>query len=686
MRFLFLMILIYPLSIDAQKVESVELQLKSLQSDSAKIEFLNNWSGKNYRKKPKEAWYYAEQTIQLSKISNNFTGLGDAQVRLALILLRRGELNESLSHLNEAIANFTTCNDSLGINRTLLNRGLIYKKKSLYQDALKDFFKSHNYFEQRNNFRMLSLLQNNIGLVYKELKDYKKANTYYTKSLSSCNKGNKPFLYSVNNNIANLHSIQGKYKESLEYYQKNLNLLKEKPNKYKKAQTLHNLGNTFMYLKQYELALEYFEQSLQLKEQIGNKNFITTTLNSIADNYYRINNFSKALQYSTLAYNTTLQTNNLALRRTSAKDLFHIYAHLKKPDSSIRYSIIWEELKDSLLNKENLKQIAEIETKYETEKKEAQIALLEKENRIKKMQRNVLTVFAILLLGFLFFVLRSFFKNKKVTRLLRLQKMRIEWHRELLHQRNVALQQTNQTKNKLFQIISHDLRSPLASVSGIAKLIPMFIKKERYDILPSTSQDLEESVSRVLNLTDNLLSWSMNQAGRLPHNPEIICVHKIVASNMDTYLSVAKQKNIHLEMWTAQNLFVYADRYMLETVMRNLINNAIKFTPDGGVILIDAKQTVEHTEIRVKDSGVGIPADRIPKLFEVNNNKSNAGTRGEAGNGLGLILCKEFVERNSGTIWAESTEGMGATFHFTVPNAEKIAETDAVQMKMDLGK
>lgn len=678
MRLTTLLLLLFSYGISAQSIKKIEYSLDTISNVNDKITFLNNWTGKNYRTNPTEAEYYANKTIDLALKSENFSGIGNAHIRIGSIYRRKAKYDTAIIIYNRAIENFKTASDSAGINLTYLNRGLVLRKVSKYDLALKDFYSVLNYYDRNYNASIKGDANNSIGLVYKELKNYNKALSYYKKAAELYLESDHiSSLYAVNNNIAVILSLQENFKEALNYYNDNLNILTKKPNNYKFAQTYHNIGNCFLVLKQYTLALEYFQKSLDLKKLIGNKDLITTSLNSLANTYIRLHNYKAALAYSKNAYQHTFETNNIYYRKTSSKDLFKIYSHLQDPDSAMHYFTIYEQLKDSLLNLESLSRISMIQTKYETDKKESQIAILQNENENKAMQRNGLIIILILIIAYVGFIVKSYYRNKNLTRILSLQKSRIEWSAKILNQKNIDLQTSNQTKNKLFQIISHDLRSPLATVSGISKLITIYLKQGRYDKLNSTSKDLGESVTRVLNLTDNLLSWSLNQSGRLPYNPVTLSANKLISGISETYQSVAQHKNIYLEISANDNLFIYGDRSMLETVIRNLINNAIKYTPEGGVILIGALAGKNKTEVYVRDSGRGIPENQIPKLFKLNNGKSTPGTKGENGNGLGLILCKDFIERHNGEIWVESEENIGSTFSFSIPCKE-----DSKSLKM----
>ncbi len=663
----------------SQKLYSVDKKLDSISDINLKIEFLNEWTGKNYRKLPVEALHYAKKTIEYAKESENYSGAGNALIRIALVHFRKEEYTQSISFFNKALDKFAISEDSVGINNTYLNRGIVYRNMNKYNLAIVDLFTCMEYFEKNNNTFELISSYNSIGLIYKNLKKYSKALEYYYKAEKIYKEGNQiSFMYTSNTNIANILSIQNNFQEALNYYKKNLEILKEKPNKYQLAQTYHNIGSCFMEMEQDSMALEYLNQSLLLKKEIGNKNLIISTINSLAHVFYAQNNYQKALEYRKKALALAIETKNIEYQKDCNRELFAIFAQLHQPDSAIHYILNYELLKDSIFNHENLKQIAEIQEKYESEKKETQITLLEKENKSKMWQRNSLIVLLILLLGYAIFIVRSYYRNKKTHRLLQLQNERIQWHKTLLDQKNEALSDSNKTKNRLFQIISHDLRSPLASVYNIAQLIKIFIQQRKYQLLEESCHDMEESINNVLSLTDNLLSWSLNQSGKLPYKPAIISLKPLLENNLRTYSSVAKQKNIHLQLLLEETVMVFADRQMLDTVIRNLINNSLKFTKPGGVIAIGLNQSDNFVELWIKDSGIGISEDQIAHLFEIDHSQSYNGTNGEKGNGLGLLLCKQFIEQNKGEIRVESTLNLGTTFRITIPAAENTNEISTI--------
>ncbi len=182
------------------------------------------------------------------------------------------------------------------------------------------------------------------------------------------------------------------------------------------------------------------------------------------------------------------------------------------------------------------------------------------------------------------------------------------------------------------------------------------------------NRHFQQSSQRAMDLLMNLMEWSRSQTGRMEFNPELMEFGKLINDAAELLIDSAHRKSISLNLKTPQNIHVLADKDMMSTVLRNLITNAIKFTKKGGEIVIAAEKKQNELIVTVKDTGIGIRKDDIDKLFRIDETYSTAGTQNEKGTGLGLILCKEFVEKHGGKIWVESEVGQGSTFYFTIPS------------------
>jgi signal transduction histidine kinase len=244
-----------------------------------------------------------------------------------------------------------------------------------------------------------------------------------------------------------------------------------------------------------------------------------------------------------------------------------------------------------------------------------------------------------------------------------------------LHKTNAQLTELNASKDKFFSIMAHDLRGPFTPLLSLAELLAESTDELELDQIKEASQAIFSSAKKVHDLLETLLEWSRLQLGRLDYHPVAIKLYTIVEKNLQLFAPGAQEKKITLQNEVPPEVIVWADRYMLDTVVRNLISNALKFTNNGGSIQIQAEGDCatdqptpnELVEVRVIDTGVGISPEGLNKLFKVEENYHTRGTAQEKGTGLGLIICKEMVERNKGQIWVKSQLGQGTTFKFTVP-------------------
>jgi len=236
-----------------------------------------------------------------------------------------------------------------------------------------------------------------------------------------------------------------------------------------------------------------------------------------------------------------------------------------------------------------------------------------------------------------------------------------------IQQQNKELKELNITKDKFFSIIAHDLRSPFNALLGFTDLLMDEIRNKDFVRIEKYAEILSRSAQQNFNLLNNLLEWAGMQMNGIQLKPQIILLEKTVETVTNLLKNNLDEKHIKFTTQISPNLAAVADVNMLETVLRNLLTNAIKFTPNGGSISLSINQSDTETEICISDSGVGISAENIQKLFKIETNSSTPGTNKEKGTGLGLILCKEFVEKNGGKIWVESEEGKGSEFKFTLP-------------------
>jgi len=243
---------------------------------------------------------------------------------------------------------------------------------------------------------------------------------------------------------------------------------------------------------------------------------------------------------------------------------------------------------------------------------------------------------------------------------------RVQTHLEMQQQKR-NLKELNATKDKFFSIIAHDLRSPLNQLLGLSEILQKEIESERINDVIMLTNLINDSAKSGRLLLENLLEWSRSQTGSINFNPEVLDLLKITNEVIMLYENNAKQKNIIIKLKIKKRDTAIADSNMVKTILRNLLSNSIKFTNEGGKISIEVNSAKGMVIYSVIDNGIGIGDNDIDKLFRIDLNPKTIGISKEKGTGLGLILCKEFVEMNAGKIWVESEFGKGSTFKFSLP-------------------
>lgn len=236
-----------------------------------------------------------------------------------------------------------------------------------------------------------------------------------------------------------------------------------------------------------------------------------------------------------------------------------------------------------------------------------------------------------------------------------------------LNQANNNLKEVNASKDRFISILAHDLKSPFTSILGLLELLKINIRDYSLDTIENRIDIINNSAQSTYNLLEDILLWVRAESDKLPYEPSKHSLEEIFSNVIENVKHVANNKNIEINHSSTNDIYVFADINMINTVLRNLIANAVKFTNAGGLINIQAEQDISKVIISVSDNGVGIKPDTINKLFNISNKITTKGTANETGTGLGLLLCKEFVEKHGGKIWVESELGKGSDFKFTLP-------------------
>jgi signal transduction histidine kinase len=247
---------------------------------------------------------------------------------------------------------------------------------------------------------------------------------------------------------------------------------------------------------------------------------------------------------------------------------------------------------------------------------------------------------------------------------LKKQKVHLEKSVEI---KTAELNELNASKDKFFSIIAHDLKNPFNTIIGFTDLMDEAERANDNSLTHKYSNLINTAAHQTYRLLENLLEWANSQRGKLTFLPARLCLAELIKEEIAFIEDMAERKNIMLRNLVGDSVMIFADRNMMRTVIRNLLTNGIKFTEKGGSVTVEAAERIESIEVSVSDTGIGMNEITKSCLFRLDHNLATAGTENERGTGLGLFLCKDFIEKHSGKIWVESEEGKGSTFKFILP-------------------
>jgi len=545
-----------------------------------------------------------------------------------LILIIKGQNQYYSSNYEDAVAIYYQAleqaeqlHDSILLAKVTLNLGMVYDELEDYDEAINFFHKALTISQSVKDSSVIAKTYQNIAISYQNKKDLAKALEYNEKANElAILKKDTTMIIDVINNFGTIAYDQKNLVKSLDYYSKALNLYQKIKDRKGIAMAYNNIGLVYLDKNEYEKSIDYFNKSLALATELKMHGFIGDIYSNLTIYYQQKKDFKKA---------------------------FYCYD---------RFNAIY----DSLAGEKKNKMIYQIQAKYKLGRNTRELEELKVKNRSQlnaidsaKSSQFYWVAITVLVMVLMCATVYLLYKEKKLA--------------NELKNKTKELYELNVSKDKFFSIIAHDLKNPfnvLVSYTGILKTdLELFSKEELEQII----SDLNEASENGYNLLQNLLIWTRSQTNRI----HILKTIFVLADIFNEVKGLAElnltNKEQTLSVEIDQNLGVYADKDMISVVLRNLVFNAIKFSVKGSVINLNANLVGSNVRVDVIDSGIGISEESIKKLFTLDKNTMTHGTEGETGTGLGLVLCKEFVEKNDGTIWVESKLGEGSVFSFTIP-------------------
>jgi signal transduction histidine kinase len=557
----------------------------------------------------------------------------------------------------------------------LLNKALEqsrnHKLSNLELQSLYSLAKQHSYLDKNqlafkemldgidsatkhNNLKYLSLFNLNIGVLYQTLNEYQEAISYLKNSRKFAEKyGDESILASINSNLAFTYNAINQPETSIKVIDDAIVTFENSNDNDWLAFAYAIKGNAYAQLGNYKSALDWFKKSEELYNTVVDDERIEILLLlGMAKTYKDLEEYDIAVIHAKRAFELAQVFKNKERQKNASELLYTLYKKKNELVKSFKYLEIFQQLSENLARDESKKSMLISKTKLDYDKQKEDLI----ENNKKSLARQTNIIFAILMIvlvltGFIFLVLR----NQKVQKKLN----------EELKLRELELIKINNTKDKLFSIISHDLRGP---INAFSRLITMFNngqieKNELTHFVPKLGSDIN-SISFTLN---NLLSWGRAQMKGVVTKPVNVDLAQIISENINLLSEISRNKSIHIHNTIEQNSIAWADRDQLDVVVRNLMSNALKFTPKNGSVTITGIAKNHNWKVTINDTGIGMDEETQNKIFDQELNITTYGTENEKGTGLGLNLCKELVENNKGKIWVNSILNQGSSFTFTLP-------------------
>lgn len=574
----------------------------------------------------------------------------------------------SIPRYEKAIPLFKELKDTLNVFNCYNSIGLCYYYMNQGEKAIAQFIEALKLCDHdlENGADAIS----NIGMVHEKMQNYQDAISNYRRALKINISINDSASIGVGyNGLGEVFSTMNRTDSAIVNYTKALHIYKKLKNRGRQAIELNNLACVYKnYPDSLNKALDYFNIAWKGFQESGWQLYEVDIKSGIGSVYLKQAKYKEAIKmFEESLQLTDKYLRGLFLKKLNYEGLSEAYQKMGDYKTALKYNILYAQYSDSLVQKEKYEQLMNLEKQYETQKKENEILQLHAKQDLTNIQLHknkqlkllgFISVFLLLLL--IVFVLFKYFDKIKLNLVLEEKNRQIEQSEQELRLLNAA-------KNKFFSIIAHDLKNPFHTVMGYSYLLNKDYERFTEDERRKFAGDIHHSTNNIFRLLQNLLEWTKSQTGRLTFTPIEIEFKRILDNSLSVLYAVAEQKKIQLTFSCTDGLMVFADPLMIETVLRNLINNAIKFTPENGFIEIVTEQTDHKVTISVKDTGVGISEEDVSNLFRIDSKVKRKGTNDEDGSGLGLILCKEFIAKNNGTIWVESIPGNGSSFKFTIP-------------------
>jgi two-component system, sensor histidine kinase and response regulator len=607
------------------EIDSLESLVSSIPGDTNKVWLLNHLVTSLRERDNNKALIYAKQANELAELLGYEKGLALALENLGWIFYRTGDYTKSFDLSSRAIKLNEDLGDHAAVSRCLINVAAIHYEQKQFPLAIGHFKKAYSESRRTGNKKIMARAMNNIAYSFLQMPQIDSAHAYAQKALALSNEVNDRYMKAfAMRTLGDVYFERKDIDAALENFRACLRISEQETNTFLKVSTLHRIAKVYKELGQPGMAIHYLTQNLELAEKFGYREELERTYKLMSETYHAKNDVRNAYLY---------QSKYLAIH-------------------------------DSLYVQRQNEKITLLQAQFNDEIKQTQIELLTKEAQLNEEEIKSQKVWLYFSIGCVSLLLILAFVLLYTNRYNSLAKRELQEKNNAINLQAHELKNLNATKDKLFSIISHDLRSPLASLQAVMELVgtPGLTKDEFINI----TRVLKRNLDSVHEDLDNLLMWAQTQLKGFQAAPEPLDLKGLADDKINLFLEAANAKGISITNDIQPGTVVVADRNHISLALRNLLANAIKFNEPGGNIHVSSKHAGEMQEISVADSGIGISTEDVGKLFNADTHFTRPGTNKERGVGIGLLITKEFIENNKGSIWVTSELGKGTTFTFTL--------------------
>lgn len=618
----------------SQSIAAQEQALKNeLLTPEQRIPLLNHLSRDMSFVRPLQALQLANEALELSTRYGNLPGQAYAYRNLGSSHAMFGSFYKSMEYLQQAIEIFEELKDSVGIGNCYISLGHLYRNLQNRELEIRYHKKAYDIFHLRSDRERQCVTAHNLGETYQILGDLPKARTLTMEALH------------IQDSLRVLPLLSACYKV--------MGMIEFQESHFLEAEL-------------------YFKHVLEISDTLGKNSQKIATIQSqlqLAEICSKLNRHQEQLQWLYKAAAFSTESNLAEYLQTTYTQLIRYFTTQNETDSVRRYVNQFVLIEDSVKHRQ-LKDRSDLTgSVIQTYALEKDKRLLERDNLIQEQNLRKRTILLVAIVIFaivmIWLVMKLTYANKQISKVNEL----LLHQSHTIEQQNHKLEVLNATKDKFFSIVAHDLKSPLNSLKMFSSLLQQQASDLTAEQVEELAGSLNDSVESTIEFADNIIAWAKLQMKEHTCKPELFIACDVLNEVCGLNEQAALAKGVQFFCQPEENAVVYADKQQLSFVIRNIVNNAVKFTRPGGFVHLRSRTLTDRNEIlfEIQDTGIGIPPEIRATIFQIGKKISRPGTNGEKGTGIGLVLCHEFLQMNRGRLEIESTPEKGSKFLVYLP-------------------